>query len=191
MKKSIKTSFTRSIISTLLCIALLSTAFAFSTITVNAADPIESGRWYNIYNFYSGKYLDLQNGSYAVGTHAVQYPSTLPSRPTQSWQIQKQSNGYYRIRCMATEDYNRQLDANGSTAGTQVVLKSYAAGAYLTQEWSIRPLPGGGYEISPRNNANMALALATKSTANNVKVQLKAGNIAMDPTQRWSFIRVY
>ena len=136
--------------------------YDWASFTKVGTGDFDSSKLYSIISKHSGKALDVYYGSQDNGANVLQY--TYNGYNNQKWYVQKQSNGYYIIKNLAS---GKVLDAAGTANGSNVQQWEYGGGA--NQEWSIENV-NGYYKIINRGSGK-SLDVANISAEDNANVQ--------------------
>lgn len=157
-------------------------------ITPNEIGDI-SGRWFYIKNAYTGKYLDVVNGTAQAGNYVQQYE--FNGSNAQKWYFYYEGNGLYTIASKVgttiegnTEFLNFALDVdNGiNEDGTKVHLWDLVSGD--TQLFTVTKTSMGTYVLRTKcSNWNRCVTINTDGCSNGIRTCQRWYN--NDADQEW------
>ena len=128
-----------------------------ATIKVGA---LEEGTYF-IRNKQTGKYWDLESGSFAEGTPIQQY--FFHGMSWSRWIIAIESTGVYSIRSEYTGKY---IGVEGSSTASGAAIKQYNSIANQKgRQWYISNTASGAYRFTPRSASSMAIAVPSSGAS--------------------------
>lgn len=153
--------------------------------------------FYRIENAWSGKSLDLTDGTFIPGTKVQQWTSSQ-GNANQEWSISSKTGGSFTIQNVAT---GLMLDVAGGNIANGTQIQGYTANGTQSQRWLIASssapgetaanlateykdvLADGIYVVESNLSANLVLDVAGASSENGANIQLY--NVNLTNAQRW------
>ncbi|BCU79789.1 RICIN domain-containing protein [Luteolibacter sp. LG18] len=120
---------------------------------------------YRLFNRKSNKALDVNGGSTADGTPAVQWGYDGGS--DQKWTFTDQGNGQYQILGVAS---GKALEVMGNGTGDGPAIDIWPWNGGNNQKWTVTPAGDGFYRLTPMHATGKAADVSGASTADGASV---------------------
>ena len=136
-----------------------------SSSSSSGASLFDSKKTYKIINYNSGLAVDVDHGYRSNGANILQY--AYKSSTNQKWSIEKQSNGYYIVKNIATGKVLTVQDF-ADWDGANVHQWEYVGND--NQEWQIVPARNNTYKLINRHSGKaLNVAYASKDSVANIE----------------------